>query len=267
MGCPDTEKVALYLDEQLSVSESKRFEAHLEGCALCREALGETRSLMALIEADPDFEKDDDAFLDGVMTAIDRPAARPRRLRIAVAAAAGFLLLVPLVVLQTGRSATENDFAARGEAGTALSSLVDVTPLIVSGDTIRPVADKGRLTSEDGIAFQYTNHFGRSVYFMAFAIDAREEVHWFYPAYLLAQEDPGAVVLSGKQRNRLMPDIVQAEGVPDGPMEIVVVLSRRRHTVKQVEKGILSLSGKPVDALFSIDDIIKRWTVTYHGER
>jgi hypothetical protein len=264
MVCPHSEKVAPYLDEQLSVAEAKRFEAHLDACSYCNAQLEQTRSLISTIRADSPDSLGEAAFIDGVMDAIKTPpAVSPTPFRLALAAGIGILVLIPFISLEVLDTPEEMGFSARGAAEKRLGSLVDAAAIVVNGETIRPLDEKTVLGAGDGLTFQYTNRFDAPVYFMAFAVDAQRAVHWFYPAYLTEASDPSAIPLSKDRRDQLMPDIVQAEDVPEGSMKVIILLSRKKRTVKQVEKMLRDAPVRPVNGLFSGDDIVKTWTVKY----
>ena len=264
MACPQSEKVASFLDEQLSVAETKQFEAHLGTCTTCAAELEETRDLFASIKAGGELSLDDAAFMEGVMDAIETPArGGRRRVYYALAAAVALLVLLPLVLLNAPAPSDPGVFTPRGKPDQTLKSLVDAIPFVVNGDTILPLDEKTLLTADDGLTFQYTNQSEEPVYFMAFAIDVQRDIHWFYPAYLTESSDPEAYLLSRNSRDRLMPDIVQAEDVPPGVLTIMVVLSTTKRTVKRVERALSREPERSVDTLFSNDDIIKKWTIPY----
>ena len=85
-----TERLSDYIDEELSPAERDACEAHLLGCAECREVLGELRVLVTEARELPDQEPVHDLWpgiqsrLDTPPLAIERsPAARvPERRRV-----------------------------------------------------------------------------------------------------------------------------------------------------------------------------------------
>jgi len=96
-------EMAAYIDRRLSAADRERAEAHLAGCAECRQELRDVRSIL-------------------------RHAARPRRLLVGaslLAAAASLLLLVrPAVVDPLRGGGTPSALTAYGPTGdAALASL------------------------------------------------------------------------------------------------------------------------------------------------
>ena len=47
MSCPKSKLISAYLDKELKLGEKTEFEAHMQGCNLCSQALEEMRSLHA----------------------------------------------------------------------------------------------------------------------------------------------------------------------------------------------------------------------------
>jgi anti-sigma factor RsiW len=48
MSCPKTKTISAYLDKELGRDEMTEFEAHVQGCNICWQALEEMRSLHAV---------------------------------------------------------------------------------------------------------------------------------------------------------------------------------------------------------------------------
>jgi predicted anti-sigma-YlaC factor YlaD len=104
MTCLNLEQLYSYVEGELSDSEKKNFEAHLESCPKCRDAVEERRLLIRAVETLPQLEVPAD-FAHKVMSRI-----APARVKIFgwLGAAAAFLatsaIMVTAVALLTGRS-------------------------------------------------------------------------------------------------------------------------------------------------------------------
>ncbi|PWK84360.1 anti-sigma factor family protein [Fulvimonas soli] len=77
MNCESSRRLLpLYFDGELDPADSRAFEAHLDGCAACRQALAELEALRARLR-DPAMRYAAPAALRGRLAAA-MPAARPR---------------------------------------------------------------------------------------------------------------------------------------------------------------------------------------------
>ena len=77
--------------------------------------------------------------------------------------------------------------------------------------------------------------FAAPAYLLAYALDARGEVHWLYPAFLDARSDPASVRLDASAVQRALPDSVILEDVPAGDLRFVFVVTRAPLRVSSVE--------------------------------
>ncbi len=222
-----------YLEDDLSVAEAKALEAELAEAPELADRLDEDR---ALIEA---LREPDDAFaeVDLVAGVRSRLAAEPARTRGkgrlfaaagALAVAAGFaLFFVP-------RGATEDGFRAKGVAANTAGKWAGVKAFVVHADsTPRPLGEA--LSSEDSVVFTYTN-LGERPYshLMIFGVDAAGAVHWYYPAWSDASENPSAVRIRGDSGDVPLPDRV-AHDLPSGRYVIHAVFMRSPKTVREAE--------------------------------
>lgn len=93
----------------------------------------------------------------------------------------------------------------------------------------------GRVASGEGLVFSYTNLGARPFdYLMIFAIDARGEVRWYYPAYERKGTDPRSIGIDAGQSQRALTDIVEHDFAP-GPLVVVALFTREALTVSSVE--------------------------------
>lgn len=278
MNCPSEDTLARFLDEQLSVDETRALELHVQGCDTCSERTRQTKTLLEDIAAPAHGESSSADFVRSVTENItDEPAPAWRWGRF-VALAACVLLVIGGVGLgvhtfrsDRGRIAAPpkdpGRFTARGDRAAPLSALSGVEPYIVSGRNWRLLRPDAVISPHEGIAFKYTNFHPRPLYLMAFGLDRTGQVHWFYPAYLHERQNPAAVRIQSRVRDRALPEVVQPEGCPPGRLRIVAVLSPRRRTVKEVEYTLKGLTAKDSLANVFSEAVVQQWQVVMQSRR
>jgi hypothetical protein len=74
-----------------------------------------------------------------------------------------------------------------------------------------------------------------AVYLLAFVVDARGTVHWLYPAYTDASEDPASLLLPPRSEDTPLSDTVVLDTPAQGPARLVTVLSREPLHVSDIE--------------------------------
>jgi len=74
------------------------------------------------------------------------------------------------------------------------------------------------------------------LYVLAFAVDARDEIHWLYPGFAAAGDDPAAPPLATSDATRLMPDSAVLDGVATGTLRVIAVVSADRLHVSAIER-------------------------------
>jgi hypothetical protein len=262
MSCPPGESIARLIAEDLPLAEARELEQHLASCERCGHRQQQTEQLVRRL-AEPAAQDDAAAFVARTMGRLDRGPRRARLSWPGLAAAALLLLALPVSYLLINRP-DRGTFTARGARPAGAPSLERVTgldPLVVRAARQRPLIRGMLLRPADGLAFRYTNLSRERLYLMALALDRRGEVHWFYPAYLSEQSDPRAVPLEPGTRGRLLPEVTQPEDVPPGALRVVTVVSRRRASVKQVERRLAGHGpGRSVAPLFA-GDAVQEWLV------
>lgn len=279
MNCPSEDTLARFLDDQLSVDETRALELHLQACDACSDRTGQLKSLFEDIAAPAHGESSSADFVRTVTENLtDRPARAFRWDRL-VALAASVLVVVGgvglgIYVFRSGRGRIAEPakdpgrFTARGDRAASLSALAGVEPYIVSGLNWRLLQPDAVISPHEGIAFKYTNFHPRPLYLMAFGLDRSGQVHWFYPAYLHERQNPAAVRIQSRVRDRALPEVVQPEGCPAGPLRIVAVLSPRQRTVKEVEYTLKGLTAKDSLANVFSEAVVQQWQVVMRpGQR
>jgi hypothetical protein len=83
----------------------------------------------------------------------------------------------------------------------------------------------------------FSNVDGAPAYLLAYALDARGEVHWLYPAWLDPRTDPRSVTLDAALVQRALPESVVLEDVAPGPLTFVLVTTRAPLRVSSIERA------------------------------
>jgi len=265
MSCPSSEQIARLLAEDLPLAEARTLEQHFEGCPACTIRRDRVQQLTTAVAA-PMAGLDDsaDRFVRETMARIARPGMLPAARALPwklLTAAAIVLVALPLGFLVGSQwSRQQGSFVARGRAlgrGSDLAALAGVEPLRVIGANATPLKRESRIAVGDRLGFRYSNLSDEQLYLLAFAVDHRGEVHWFYPAYLGEDTDPAAVPLAPQARQRPLPEVVQPEDVAAGPLRLVTVIAREPMRVKQVERIVQGHRG-PLAPLFP-DAVTQQW--------
>ena len=279
MSCPTPDTLARFADGELPVNEARTLEAHLGGCATCRRERERLRTVLDGLGAPSLSKVGDDAFVRGVMRGLDEPpAARPwwsvltrgpRWAPLALAAAVAVLVAVPILKRSGQGDAVDSQgpgepwIQARGAQTTSLARRASADVLVVRGKAVlgaEPDTRGETLRPGDGLAVRYTNLVTEgAVYLMAFALDAGGAVHWVYPAYLDAREDPEAVRLAPGARDKLLGEVTALTEVAPGAVRLVTLLSSRTRHVKEVERLLAGAAvTAPVAPRFAGDVITER---------
>lgn len=239
--CPSQDALLRLVDGELTENEAARLRAHAAGCPPCARALRAQERLVARLAA-PLPELATAGAVAEVMRRLDAGAAAPppRRPRplgppawasgvAALAAAAVLVVALPPAAQRT------DGFTARGGAapwtsqvGVELWALRDQPRRLAPGDGLAPGVP---------VVASVRNAGPAAAWLLAYALDARGEVHWLYPGYLDPATDPEALRLDGRQAQRTLPEAVVLEGVPAGALRLVTVLSPGPRRVSEIERA------------------------------
>jgi len=234
---PDTAALAAHLEGEVTRSERAAIEDELRDSASARRTLEQLRNLSELLAAPaPELENID--LSSRVRNAVRRvPAPEPRRAgRWLAFAVGGLAACLGCVLFFARRTPDFSEF--REKAASA--------PLITAqrwaGIQAFRVAEHGTpeplgatMTRSDGLLFSYTNLGPQPFdYLMIFASDAKGEVHWFYPAYEKADQNPASIGISHGRANVPLADLVQQD-VEGGPLSVYALFTTRPLNVRDVE--------------------------------
>jgi len=246
MTCPEREELIRFRERALREHRADEIRAHVAGCTACRDRLAGLATLVADLRAPIAFPGGPPGSREvaRVMARLDAPppALRPAwpRFALAALAAAG-----AIVFAAAWPARDRGAFTARG--GTAPLAADHVTAEAIDrevGTTLfalvphaEPLAAGARVSSSTGFVLG-TRNLSRAVplFVLAFAVDARDELHWLYPAFTTAGSDPAALPLPASDATRLMPDSVVLEGVAAGPLRVIVMVGAERLHVSAIER-------------------------------
>ncbi|MGE0870743.1 MAG: anti-sigma factor [Kofleriaceae bacterium] len=239
-SCVEPGELGRYLDGELTANRSNAVRAHVATCAACGRAIESERQLIADLAA-PVPQRTDE-LVRRVMTKLDAPATpAPRRAAPRFVWAGALAAAAMLTVFVATRSTNREQFTARGPSVTAdvrqeLARHVGVTAF-VSQPAKRQLADGDRVADNAAFMFSFRNLYSTArVYFIAFAVDAKDDVHWFYPAYVDATTDPLAIELARADAETLLPEAIELEDVAPGPLRVITIASPIPLRVSQIER-------------------------------
>lgn len=227
--CPLHDDLTRLLDGELTENRAHALRTHLAACPACAGALESRYRLLGALAA-PVPGHPPPGALEAVMRRLDAAAAPPHRFlrrgqaRALGAVAAAVLAVLGGLLVRDWVGGRESEFTARG--GTVEWTRKVGVELWALEAIPRRLAPGGALPPGTAIVASYSNLDPAPAYLLAFALDARGEVHWLYPAYLDARQDPEAVRLDGSVRRQALPDSVILENVAPGPLRLVLVVSR-----------------------------------------
>jgi hypothetical protein len=178
-----------------------------------------------------------------------------------LAAAAALLL----VFLPRRDQDLSEQLQARGGKVTSSAAIgaASADVYLARGKTLQRLGDAA-LRSGDRLALRTVNQTASARFFMAFAIDAAGDVHWLFPAYNDAGENPEALELNAHQVARVLPETVELVDPAEGKLRVVSMLSERRLNVKEVEGRLRSLPAAPLDRVFP-ESTLREWTCMWRA--
>jgi hypothetical protein len=236
MTCADLQTLFDLREGELTERVAGELRAHLEGCARCAALARRLDRMVAAIGSD--LAPAATISVESVMASLARPEVKPKRPSrapwAAGAMAASMLAAVgvTLAVAYHGEKVT-----ARGAAPAqdALEKHVGVT--VLAGEPLVALHAGAAVAADSGFALSYRNLGATDAYAMVFLVDSSGELHWVYPAYTDAAQDPLSVKLLPASSDRVLPETVRFDDLAKGSGKIVTVLSAAPLRVKDVEAG------------------------------
>jgi hypothetical protein len=225
-----------WLDGEATANRARQLEAHVAGCPACRRELTAQQRLVGRLSEPP--KPPDERDVQAVMARLRAQPPVRRTLwspgwRAGLAAACVAMLGAALWLARPER--TPDLFAARG-AGHAhsLERHVGVELLSAGAPPVR--LRSGVVLPLGTPLFAHYRNLGETpAFLLLFAQDAAGELHWLYPAYLVAGEEPRSVELVPSVRETAMPEAVVLEAPAAGPLRVFALVSARPLSVLEVE--------------------------------
>jgi hypothetical protein len=238
--CPEPSVWPKLVDRQLSEDEAQALRDHAQGCARCQAELREAEALVSRIAAPLEPAAPSEEAVARVMRQVhargEERRVRPPRARPWMGGAAAAALAAGLAVfmLRPGPGPRQETFTARG--GPVEATLGRSVGITFHGPGAATLAPDTVVPAEAGFGVRYRNLDTREpVYLLAFAQDARGEVHWLYPAHLREDANELSVRLAPSAEARALEDVVVLEDPAPGPLRLVSVVTRAPLGVKDVE--------------------------------
>jgi hypothetical protein len=265
MTCPSEELLVAIALGEVSPGDAAGFGEHLKNCERCATLTREHAGLASLLRMDATPVAADAQFVQLVMgqcaasPSVASPTPLHRRPWVyglaAVAAASALWLMRP-----SGHSAPDV-VAARG---TSSREVAPVTPdvLLLRDKTLLPI-EHAELHPGDGLVVRYWNSSDEPVYLAVFAIDANSAVHWVYPAYLDATQNPTSIRLDRAVEGKIMGEAVEPEEPAAGPLRIVALLTSEPLSVRQVEAQLAQRLGRLTETFPNAR--VHEWSCTWNA--
>jgi hypothetical protein len=251
--CPDREELAAWLDREVGQRRAEAIQHHVAVCSVCIARVAAIEQLIACLRA-PAFAPSPGAVGD-VLARLDTPAPRrvPRTWLAGAMATAAIALAALAIRPSTGSGGGESairmpdpgdGFQPRGGGSGGLERHVDARLYAVAppgaaspgGPRVAALAAGAAVRGDTAFTLGYRNLAAdRALWLLSFAVDASGEIHWLYPAYSRADEDPVAVRLSIASAEILMPDSVVLERPAAGRMRVMVLIAPAPLRVSAIE--------------------------------
>jgi hypothetical protein len=234
MICPLCDDWVRLLDGEATHNEETTWRAHLAGCARCRAEHDRLGRLLADVAATVDGAPVKKA-IEQVMQAVARGQTREEVARSRWPWVLGSTAFAAILTVLIWTYPPAGRFQPRGTAGAALSRRVDIT-LHGPPQALEPLDDGAYLTAATPLVAHWRSLERAPVYLLLFAVDARSDVHWLYPAYTDRVTDPAAVPLSHTVDERVMPESVLLEDPAQGPLRLISLVTREPLHVSAIER-------------------------------
>lgn len=238
--CPQPEEWLRLLDGEATENRATELRAHATACSACARQLESERRLLQDLAAPVPVSAN---AVANVMRRLAQAESRTP-LRVGHSArtwalaggvlAAAAVVLVLVLPAQPKRDLDGPVFSARGSGPSSWAQKVGME-LWTLEETPRKIANASVLDVGKPIVGSYHNLDKAPAFALAFALDARGDVHWIYPGFEDARTDPQAVRLEPLQVHRALPDSVVLDALAPGPIQLVTIVSVQPLRVSRIE--------------------------------
>jgi hypothetical protein len=245
------EELLLEIEGELPPSRQREVREHLATCGECRKRAVQIKAVIEAMRTTPATLAGTDLVADVRRRVAAEPSRRStRRLGVWIATAAS----IAAVIIGTSLRNDDDEFRVKSAGRDA--AWVDVAPYAVRGGEAVRVTEG--VSADDALVFSYANSGARPFgYLMIFSVDARGEIHWYYPAYTETMSDPASVVIASGSGYLRLPDAVRHD-LSAGPLVLVGLFSRRAFRVSAVEQRLrgVGADGDQVRSRLVFDDAV-----------
>ena len=273
----ESSELMLFADGEVTPSRSSEIQDHIASCNQCRTVFNAHQHIMESL-GDHDPELDDIDLVPGIWQAIEEgkpmneqkpeqanvirpdPKVWMRRWTLAAGViAAMWLAVVYLPKAQFALDDPEFQTRSSGTPGTTATALVGISAYQLTPDG-RPVYLGKTISASSGLLFSYANR-SKTPYshLMIFAVDAKGESHWYYPAYLNENTNPTSIPITASETGVELREVIQ-HNLASGPLTLYGLFSNTPIDVKTIEAHVtVNVQGatwKPGTTLaLPLDDI------------
>jgi hypothetical protein len=266
MPCPTPDELARLLDGEVAERRAATLRQHADSCPACQAELRRGQRLLTRIAAPLADARPADVA--GVMRRLGtRPvlSAPSARSRWKVAAMALSALAASVCVLTLIPKPEQTGFQARGDGaakGWAHQVGVDFHAMRPDARRLEKNTPVPRDTPLLG-SYRNADTTG-AVYLLAFAVDARGAVHWLYPGYTEAGQNPASLLLAPRRDETPLPETVVLDAPAPGPARLLTVLSREPLHVSDIESlPADKLSTDALRAHFGARIHVREWPILF----
>jgi hypothetical protein len=239
--CPPRDEWLRNLDGEVTANRAAELAAHAGGCTACRTQTAALDDIITSLRA-PTVATGP-ATVARVMAALDDPPAKVQRTRWPwLAGGLAFAAAALLLLVLRPRASTEDEFTPRGTRTAPVAIVVHA----LDGKDLRRLEPGAWVTPATAYVASYRNT-GATAYVMVFAIDAKGDVHWLYPAFTDAASDPLAVQIGETPQPSLFGETVVLDAPASGAMNLVVLVTAKPLRVSDIEQ--LPIDQRSLDAL------------------
>ncbi len=142
----------------------------------------------------------------------------------------------------TGDTRIEEDVRAKGVARSSAEQWAGIAPYVVTPTGVRRLRERDEMSRSSELVFSYTNLGSQTKFgfLMVFAIDARGDVRWYYPAYETPSDDPRSITIKRHVADEKLASAVRHD-FATGPLTLVGLFSQRPLRIRNVEQTVKRL--------------------------
>ena len=252
----ESSELMLFADGEVTPSRSTEIQSHLGSCTECRTVFNAHQHIIESL-GDHDPALDDIDLVPGIWKAIEeekpaqeepteaeviRPDPSIWGRRFAMTAGALAAMWLAITIVPTTEAPLDNPaFQTRSgdTADTAATALVGISAYQLGTDG-KPAYLGKSMSAAGGLLFSYANRTETPYSnLMIFAVDAKGESHWYYPAYLDEKTNPTSINITPSQTGVELREVI-VHDLAKGPLTLYGLFSNKPIDVKTIEALVKS---------------------------